>query len=102
MKITFTKLKQTNTWGLRAEQALTEGASVTVSKADGSTTTATVGRRVWDNGKVWLYETAGSSRSNGAARGGNRRPFRPCGYPGCNPAHCDECGGEGWAGANSW
>lgn len=24
-----------------------------------------------------------------------RRGFVPCGYPGCNSYHCDECGGEG-------
>ena len=24
-----------------------------------------------------------------------RRAWRPCGYPGCNPTHCDECDGEG-------
>lgn len=23
------------------------------------------------------------------------RPWRPCGYPGCNPGYCDECNGEG-------
>jgi hypothetical protein len=26
---------------------------------------------------------------------GGRRTFIPCGYPGCNPHHCDECDGEG-------
>lgn len=25
-----------------------------------------------------------------------RRPWRPCGYPGCNPRYCDECDGEGY------
>jgi hypothetical protein len=25
----------------------------------------------------------------------SHRPWRPCGYPGCCPAHCDECDGEG-------
>ncbi len=24
-----------------------------------------------------------------------RRPWRPCGYPGCSPRYCDECDGEG-------
>ena len=23
------------------------------------------------------------------------RPWRPCGYPGCNPSYCDECDCEG-------
>jgi len=26
------------------------------------------------------------------------RPWRPCGYPGCNPGYCDECDGEGYTG----
>jgi hypothetical protein len=25
-----------------------------------------------------------------------RRAWRPCGYPGCNRAHCDECEGQGF------
>jgi hypothetical protein len=23
------------------------------------------------------------------------RNWRPCGYPGCHPSHCDECDGRG-------
>ena len=30
------------------------------------------------------------ARSSSSPRG-----WRSCGYPGCNPRHCDECGGEG-------
>jgi hypothetical protein len=26
----------------------------------------------------------------------SRRTWRPCGYPGCNRSHCDECDGEGY------
>jgi len=25
-----------------------------------------------------------------------RRAWRPCGYPGCNRSHCDECEGQGF------
>jgi hypothetical protein len=32
-------------------------------------------------------------RAHGAVR---RAGWRPCGYPGCSPGHCDECDGEGW------
>lgn len=27
----------------------------------------------------------------------SRRPFRPCGYPGCNPHNCDQCDGAGYS-----
>lgn len=30
------------------------------------------------------------------------RAWRPCGYPGCNSAYCDECEGEGNRGAYSF
>ena len=32
------------------------------------------------------------ARPTGAAR---RPGWHPCGYPGCNPVHCDECDGRG-------
>lgn len=28
-------------------------------------------------------------------RPGRRTGWVPCGYPGCNPGHCDECDGKG-------
>lgn len=30
------------------------------------------------------------------ASGRSRRPWSPCGYPGCAPTYCDECEGEGY------
>ena len=36
-----------------------------------------------------------SVRETTAPHTTSRRPWRPCGYPGCNQAHCDECDGEG-------
>lgn len=30
-----------------------------------------------------------------APRPTSHRPWRPCGYPGCSRAYCDECDGEG-------
>jgi hypothetical protein len=35
------------------------------------------------------------SAARSAPRPTSRRPWRPCGYPGCNQSHCDECDGEG-------
>jgi carbamate kinase len=31
------------------------------------------------------------TRSYTHARARVRRAWKPCGYPGCSPAHCDEC-----------
>ena len=30
------------------------------------------------------------------------RRWHPCGYPGCNPAHCDDCDGRGGRFAPEW
>lgn len=31
-----------------------------------------------------------------------RRAFVPCGYPGCNPRHCDDCDGRGGRYRDGW
>ena len=87
---TWTKLRD-GSWGLRATEALVEGATIVVAKKDGSTSTVKVGRAVWNGNGVWLYAVAPTA-DKPAAR---RKEFIPCGYPGCNPGYCDECDGEG-------
>ena len=42
--------------------------------------------------------TAATAPSHSTRTSRPRRAFRPCGYPGCNPAHCDECDGAGMGG----
>lgn len=64
---------------------------VTVTTKAGKSWQATVAKVVWTDGTATLVTTRQSD--SGPSR---RRPFRPCGYPGCNPGHCDECDGEGY------
>ena len=43
---------------------------------------------------------AGAAPKSPARPTGTRRlSWRPCGYPGCNPGHCDECDGKGAGGS---
>lgn len=98
--VTWTKLKS-GEWGLRATEALVEGATTTVAKKDGSTSTAVVGKLVWQGNGAFLYGTGpkpAAEQKAPAARPAARRNWRPCGYPGCCPSYCDECDGEGAGG----
>ena len=41
---------------------------------------------------AWELVTAvPATRDRTASGTPRRRAWRPCGYPGCNPQHCDEC-----------
>ncbi len=95
MAITYTKLKS-GSWGIRSTEALREGASITVTKKDGSTKLETVGKIVWSGGGVWLATTSrsaapGSSLRRGTSRG--RRTGCSCGSiedtP--RPSDCRSC-----------
>ena len=55
--VTWTKLKS-GEWGLRATEALVEGAVVVVTRANGSRSNAEVGRLVWAGNGVFLYTQA--------------------------------------------
>lgn len=47
--------------------------------------------------KLVAAATPALSRQYTPATGGSRprRPFVPCGYPGCSSGYCDECDGRG-------
>lgn len=104
MSVSFTRLKD-GSWGLRSADPLTEGATVAVTKRDGSQTNAGVGRLIWSGNGAHIYASvalAPAPRFPGPGSGpgsGNvkrtARPWRPCGYPGCHPSYCDECDGKG-------
>jgi hypothetical protein len=102
MSTTWTKLKD-GSWGLRSTSPLNEGATVIVSKRDGTTSSVFVGSKVWSGEGVYLYTKKDISPSSQgkvscAPRRSSKRPFRPCGYPGCSPSYCDECDGLGMYG----
>ena len=98
---TFTKLRD-GSWGLRAETAVVLNDVVTVSKKDGSTSEVVPTALVWAGNGVHLYtcspvtpKAVTKSAPAAAYHGGRGRrgAWRPCGYPGCNPTHCDDCDG---------
>jgi hypothetical protein len=89
--ITYTKLKD-GSWGILAGQELSLGALVTVVKRSGETKNEILGELVYAGEGDWVYRI-GHNSSRPVRRA---RAWRPCGYPGCNPSHCDECEGEGY------
>lgn len=55
----------------------------------------------WAKGAGATHSACGGTTTAPAAAGSPSRPryrraWRPCGYPGCSPAWCDECDGEGY------
>lgn len=93
--VTFQKLRS-GAWGLRSTRALTPGASVEVSKRDGSRDTKTVGPLVWSGEGVYLYAIGGTSTrgsSRGSSCGSSRRGGR---------YECDECGDFVTRGTKCW
>jgi hypothetical protein len=92
-KITWTKLKD-ETWGLRGAD-LKEGATVTVVKKSGETQTVTVGKVLWTGPDGVCLARVAPGAASSAKKTYRKRPFIPCGYPGCNSSYCDECDGEG-------
>jgi hypothetical protein len=69
--ITWTKLKNGD-WGLRSTSQLLAGSSVNVTKKDGTTKSAVVGREIWNGNGVWLYSVE-ASRTEGRSRGYSRQ-----------------------------
>jgi len=61
MVVTFTRLKS-GEWGLRSDEPLKSGQTVTVRKKDGSTKTMTIGKVVYAGGEVSLA-TIGEERA---------------------------------------
>jgi len=59
---TWTKLRD-GSWGLRSTVKLAPGNNVTVLKRDGSPSTLTVGRSVWEGEGVFLYATGATAMS---------------------------------------
>lgn len=102
MATTFTKLKN-GSWGLRVQGTeVSPGSRVTVTRKDGAQVVKTIGQVLWTGEGVSLCsidESGAAAAPKSGTR--NRRPFVPCGYPGCNSSHCDECDGEGRYG-ESW
>lgn len=99
MPNTYAKL-QNGDWGVRvAGPKPAEGDALTVTKKDGSSKKEVIGRVLWSGAGVYLCTIAPKSAApSGSGTGGSarrRRPWRPCGYPGCQPGFCDECDGEG-------
>lgn len=92
---TFTKLRS-GAWGLRVTGgAASPGAFLAVTKRDGTTQQVTVGEVVWQ-GKDEKTGQPIAICTMAKAAPKKARKWRPCGYPGCNPSHCDECDGEGF------
>jgi hypothetical protein len=95
---TYTKLRS-GEWGVRVEGAKPSiGATVHVTKRDGTAKTETIGAIVWSGEGVTLCAVASTARPTASRRTG---AWRPCGYPGCSPGYCDDCDGAG-AGRGEW
>jgi hypothetical protein len=90
MAATYTKL-QNGSWGVRASGKLTDGATVVVSKKDGSTKTETVEKVLWsgkDQKTGAIVSLCAIERDNGGgSRYSGRRRYRDddqCTCPACS------------------
>lgn len=120
--IQFAKLDNGD-WGITSDQPLSNGQRVGVERKDGRIVPGTVGRvlsRPNSQGRVLATfisderpapaapETKPAAPVEPAPKTKPYRPsphvlvgdatkgrWRPCGYPGCSRAHCDECDGFG-------
>lgn len=90
---TFAKLPSGG-WGVRGK-GFAPGARVTVRKRDKTTSTETIDAILSTDADGWQTATIVRTEDDRAATKPARRSWRPCGYPGCSPAYCDECDGEG-------
>jgi len=86
--VTWIKLND-GTWGIRGD-GLSPGQTVTVTKRDGTSSRVVVGS---------IVSTENGTTTAKVSRPYRPRNWRPCGYPGCNPHHCDECDGKGAGGS---
>ena len=91
--ITYTKLRD-GSWGLRGH-GLTAGATVRVTKRDGSSKTETVGRVLWTGDGVSLATIAGGGGSTRRSTSGGSSSYRD------DMVTCRHCrqrtpGGDDW------
>lgn len=83
--VTYSKLRD-GTWGLRGPVGeLVAGATVTVSRRDGTTRTETVGRVLWHDATTALAATGGSART--------MEPCAECGARGRRLTDCQDSSG---------
>lgn len=100
MDATYSKLRNGN-WGVRVSGKAAVGDVVTARRRDNTTQRVRITHIVWSGNDVTLceFESFDSRPRERAAapapKAARKSKFRPCGYPGCNPQHCDECNGEG-------
>lgn len=88
MTISYAKLKS-GEWGVRSDQAIKEGETVTVTTKAGQAKSETVKKIVWTDGKVWLAAIERKDAQNQARRG--NRPYE-----------CEECGERVTPGSRCW
>lgn len=109
MANTYTKLKS-GAWGVRAAGKLSDGATVTVAKRDGSTKVETIAKVLWsgkDSKTGEIISLCAITQSNGGSNGHSHRPgiCANCGDP-CNPKYrrCLDCvdGGSNALGGMSY
>lgn len=99
------KKLRSGAWGawVPAPETVTEGTTIRITTRSGKSWDATVTRVVWsgDAGTIVATESQDRPRSQdrpSSYRRRRRRPYVPCGYPGCSPDYCDQCEGEGMYG----
>lgn len=110
---TYSKLRD-DSWGIRCASEVKPGDVVLVEKRDGTKKNETVKAVVWSGNGVWLCSVEPKARASSeeptsapvqAAKpraSGRPTGWRPCGYPGCNPNHCDDCDGKGGGRRSDW
>lgn len=81
MPTSYTKLKSGD-WGIRSDQAIKEGQSITVTTKAGQAKTEKVKKVVWTDNKVWIAAIEKREAS---------RPYE-----------CEECGERVTPGSQCW
>jgi len=92
MTISYTKLKSGD-WGIRSDQVIKEGESVSVTVKTGAKAgqikTETVKKVIWTDNKVWLAAI-------------EKKDAPPRGTGGGKSYECEECGDRVTPGSRCW
>jgi len=111
-KANWAKLRD-DSWGVRLPHDTAKPGDVaTVYRKNGTSSDEVLGVRVagGPNWSLWTVEKQdkGATPSKPERKVAPvppkvvRKNWRPCGYPGCSPSHCDECDGLGAGGSGGF
>jgi hypothetical protein len=91
MTISYAKLRS-GEWGVRSDQLIREGETVTVTTKAGQAKPETIKKIVWTDGKVWLAAVETQDTPPARERENGPRECADCGERAAPGSQCQETG----------